>query len=283
MKYLRALTQFYLYSHLHIAICALCLTVFSQLAIIHTIEPVFTSFVFAGTLCQYAIHRLIGMYKLENDAIQGRYAVIHKFKSHISFYALLAGLASVYYFYHLDYQKQLWSIAPLILSAAYVLPILPKAQRLRDLPYLKIFLIAICWTFFTLIIPLQGLIEDSNLIGLGVERLIFIFAITIPFDIRDRQIDDNKGLSTIATTLGIKHAQTLSYILLTLAGGILLYFKYVGIIGPYYFFPLGISYTIALLLISFADKQRTDSYFTGWIDGVMILPLVLCLLANYFL
>lgn len=282
MNYLQAIIQFYLYSHLHIAICALALTIFSQLAVIHTIDPVFTSFIFAGTLCQYAIHRLIGILKLEENELDGRFAIIHKFKSHISFYAVLAAAAAAYYFYHISLSQKTLSIIPIILSAAYVLPLLPGSKRLRDLPLVKIFLIATCWSFFTLIIPFYGFVDINLLLWLSFERFIFILAISIPFDLRDEQIDRKKKLVTIVTLLGRNKAILLSYILFSISAFVLLYSKVTSLITPYYFFPLVISYIVAILLVANITRDKDDSYYTGWIDGVMTLPLILCLLGNQY-
>ena len=48
--------------------------------------------VFFATLFVYALHRIIGISKVNEFLELERYAVIEKFKHHISFYALIAGL-----------------------------------------------------------------------------------------------------------------------------------------------------------------------------------------------
>ena len=48
------------------------------------------------------------------------------------------------------------------------------------------------------------------------ERFLFIMAITIPFDIRDLKIDNQVGLKTIPSILGIKKSKMIAYFLLIL-------------------------------------------------------------------
>ena len=49
-----------------------------------------------------------------------------------------------------------------------------------------------------------------------LERFLFVFAITIPFDIRDMEIDIKEGLKTIPVIMGKKKAMMIANILLVL-------------------------------------------------------------------
>ena len=98
---------------------------------------------FFSTLFLYAIHRIVGLFKVQEFTDKGRYKVIAKFKSHIIIYAILAGMGSAYYFFKADLNVQMALIIPGLISLAYVLPFLNGKKRLRDLGTIKIFLIAI--------------------------------------------------------------------------------------------------------------------------------------------
>ena len=80
-----------------------------------------------------------------------------------------------------------------ILSLIYNVPLVHRAEnviRLREMPYLKIFLISVIWAVVTVLIPAKDLEIDifSNEIGVVfLRRVLFIFALAIPFDIRDAQ------------------------------------------------------------------------------------------------
>ena len=113
----------------------------------------FSWFIFSSTLFLYAIHRIVGLKKVNDFIDHGRYLVIATFKSHIIVYAILAGLASIYLFFQLSFTIQLFLVIPALVSLAYVLPLLYQGKRLRDIGMLKIFLIAIVWAIVTVLLP----------------------------------------------------------------------------------------------------------------------------------
>lgn len=283
MSILRSILNFYLYSNLHIAICAVAILFFTEAVLTSDIDIVYGSFLLTGTLCLYAAHRLFGIKNIDERNITQRFSIIIKYNSHITTYAVLAAILTLIYFLKLELYQKYLSIIPIILSAAYILPILPNNKRLRDIPYIKIFLIAVCWSLFTCIIPLWTTIHSSVIAILAVERILFVVAITIPFDIRDQKIDNGQNVQTIATRLGTSNSQLLSITLLLISSFILLWCKYYSIISGFYFFPLIITYIISVLLITNADSEKEDTFFTGWIDGLLIIPLIIVMIMKYTL
>jgi hypothetical protein len=84
-----------------------------------------------------------------------------------------------------------------ILSVCYSVPLLGGKRSgrkpLRSLPGLKIFLIAYVWAVATVGLPLMA--SGLSLFGtrsllLMAERGLFIFALTLPFDVRDAEVRD---------------------------------------------------------------------------------------------
>ena len=84
---------------------------------------------------------------------------------------------------------------------------------------IKIYAISIVVTLTTSTIPLLLLHQFgiSDLILLGFQRLLFILAITIPFDVRDIRIDQKWSLKTIPILFGKERALKLSIALLVIA------------------------------------------------------------------
>ena len=77
---------------------------------------------------------------------------------------------------------------------------------------MKIFLIAIVWTFVTTILVAN---EDDKLlwhklIPIIIDRFCFVLAITIPFDIRDLKYDD-KRIKTIPILFGVAGSKLIAY------------------------------------------------------------------------
>jgi len=128
----------------------------------------------------------------------------------------LAGLAS---FISLGLRSiEAYTIAVILAGStiSYYLPLV-SYKSLRHVPFLKIFLIAFCWTLATVTLPAiaQGhtLLVPSTW-WLTIERFIFIFAITLPFDVRDIQEDEGSKLQTLPMLVGVRNALILSGILL---------------------------------------------------------------------
>lgn len=168
-------------------------------------------------------------------------------------------------------------IIPLALVAiAYTSPILrlnASAIRIREIGLWKIFLIAAVWTGMTVILPAveyYGFNQITDLLSwrLSLGRTLFIFAITIPFDVRDLVNDAKKGVRTIPSTLGWKRSVLLAELVL------LVFFLHVcmriGIHHPY-FLGYVISAAITMIVVAFANPDRSDMYCSFWVEGTMIL------------
>jgi len=244
-----------------------------------------TTFTFAATLCLYALHRIVGINKVKAFHEKYRYLIIERYKNHILLYALLGGLSSAYLFFSLTFLNQLLIIVPSLLAIGYVLPFFGNQKRLRDFNYIKIFLVAIVWAFMTVILPIvertQTLAPTDALVFL--ERMIFIFCITIPFDIRDLKVDHHIQVKTIPALLGAERSKFLA-IRLLMANCVL-----TTVLWKLKVYPLDamvgiiVAYLLTCILIGFSDKQRHDYFFTGIMDGTMILQFLLVLLFSFYL
>ena len=83
-----AILHFYLYSSLHIAVCAVAITLFTYLNQLSTTDTSYVYFVGASTLLLYSVHRIIGIRKSESYVNQGRFAIIAKYNSHLIIYSI---------------------------------------------------------------------------------------------------------------------------------------------------------------------------------------------------
>ncbi|MEO1714584.1 MAG: hypothetical protein AAFU60_14730, partial [Bacteroidota bacterium] len=195
------LVNLVLYGNFWIALAALCLTWQTEFLLLGAFNPYSEAawLNFGGTLFLYALHRLVGMEKVKAFADQGRYYIIARYASHIKVYSVLGALLAAWFFWQLSWSTRWIMILPGILSLGYVLPILAGGKRLRDLHYLKIFLVAGVWSWLTVIVPAWELGLGANIPAwvLFFERSLFVFSITIPFDIRDLQVDQHTQVQTI--------------------------------------------------------------------------------------
>ncbi len=275
-----------LYSNLWIALAAGAMIWQTELLLRHSISPnpYFFLIVFS-TLFLYALHRLVGIQKVSAFRDKGRYQVIWAYRKHIGLYAILSGLMAAYFFWQIPTRMWLSMVMPGVLALAYVLPFLGKGRRLRDLHYIKIFLIAITWAWLTVILPAiyWGHWPAIPVVLMSLERACFIFAITIPFDIRDLKVDAHTKVRTIPGRLGIKTAKYLAYLALVL----MLLFAFFNYALLAYnrtnLTLLSLSALISALCVHFSDKTENDYFFTGLVDGLMTLQFGLIYLGYFFL
>ncbi len=156
-------------------------------------------------------------------------------------------------------------------------------MRLREIPFLKIFLISFVWSTATTIIPVIH--NESSLFNLSViatltERFFFIFAITIPFDIRDMESDLQAGLKTIPLKLDKNKSILISYIAL-LMFFLISFFHYQSEQQWEILLAITISFIVTFFIL-YSKKLRTVQYYhTGILDGTIILQGFLVIVIFY--
>ena len=270
-----------LFGNFWIAACAVAMTWQTELVLFGQIEWTnLTSFVFFATLFLYAIHRIVGLVKVKPFLENYRYAVIYHFRNHIKFYAFVGGVGALYCFFYLSLANQLLLVIPSILSLGYVLPFVKGQKRLRDFDYIKIFLVAIVWGVITVLMPILERTTSFTLAHFLIllERMFFVFAITIPFDIRDLKIDAHIDVKTIPAILGISKSKRLADACLFLTFLLTVFNFYLGTYNATTFGAITLSCASTSVLVNYSDRTDEDYFFTGLMDGTMILQFLLVLL-----
>ena len=275
---MRSLINLLFYSNFWIAACATAMVLQTQYLLTRSIYfSSLVGLVFCATLFLYAVHRIVGLIKVEPFTDKGRYQVISKFKNHIIIYAILAGIGGLYFFWQVSFAVQMALIIPGILSLAYVLPFLNGKKRLRDFDFIKIFLVAIVWSWVSVLLPYleMGKPLDKSFLFMALERAFFIFAITIPFDIRDLQVDAFNEVKTIPARIGARQSKYLAAAIL----GISLFFAFCNMYHHFYSlgttFGLLVSSFFTVFVINYSDRTDEDYYFTGLVDGTMLVQFAL--------
>ncbi len=170
-----------------------------------------------------------------------------------------------------------------ILSIGYSIPIISIGQNkisLRNVPGLKLFLIALVWSLSSVALPILELQESHqivfappDLIILTVKRFLFIVALTIPFDIRDMFQDITFQLKTIPTVFGEKKANLLCQTMLFSYLILLFIFHENGFTTD--FFALTFTIILASWLIFKSKWEKNEYYYFLYLDGVLILQFIM--------
>ena len=206
------------------------------------------------------------------------------FSSSLSVLTILAGLLCIYSFFNIKTATQWSLIIAAFFSLAYVLPVF-GGKRLRDLPYIKIFTIAFIWAFVTVILPTQEYnnILDNHLRWMFLERTLFIFALTIPFDIRDIDVDTKTNVKTIPLSIGVQKAKYLGILALIVCIFIVFILKEQTIYSFKNTIALLFTYIITAVVVGFSQKERSDYYFYGLTDGMMLLQSLFFYVLSLFM
>lgn len=244
--------------------------------------------VFFSTLFTYSLHRLYpvlmgGRNPQDNQHLKWIWA--HRIEGIAVL--MLSAYASVYIFlYFLSFHSQLLLFLTGMITVLYSIPIFPQKEgpkmRLRDFPYIKIFLIGLIFSLSCVALPW---LESERLIPLGslilsmLEKFLFLIAITIPFDIRDYAYDKAVDVDTIPQKFGFSRSIDISLFLCLLC--ILLVWLNHLLLSSYSHSGIPIGLSLSYIVTAYAIKQTTpyrgDWFYLGVLDGMLILPL-LCLL-----
>ena len=262
-------------SNIFIALCALALSV--QTLILSGIQISFHPYwitLFCATLLVYNYN---GAYLFKENIpskIRGKFGRV--LLGVLLVGCIVGGVISAFYLS----LKTLLLMVPLgILSLAYYVPLLKKEnikKSLKQLVGLKVFLIAFVWAVATVIIPHIELSTEPLNAQVGwlfMERLLFIFALAMPFDIRDMQSDSTWDVRTYPVVFGVEKTKRIAVIIMSLH-------LLTVMISPFAYSPqLIFGYIIiglaSITVIEQASPQRSLFFFTYANDGMMFWQSVL--------
>jgi len=275
-------------SNIYISLGAVALTVAAQIQL--GMRPQWHPYlfiIFFATLFEYNLHRLITVLTNKEALKSEKHRWVNENLK--AFYLLVfisvAGFGAVTF---LASKAVLITFAPIALvTLFYSVPVSRNKRhlfRLREIPYLKIIVIAAVWAASTILLPVVQSAEifDKTHVSLMLtERFFFILAITIPFDIRDMEADQQQELKTIPMLLGVKNSMRLSYLLLLIFLSISV-FHYAPEKEWTILTALSLSGITSCFFLSMNYFRNLNFYHYGILDGTMLLQGLLVLLF-YFL
>jgi len=262
----KSFIRFLVFSNIWVTFCVLALALSSEL-LLGTDNYQISKFVFFATLFTYNFQRVV---RVKRGANHMRKEWLLKHRAAIYFFILVGGIMSGYYFSKFQIITQIAIVFSGVLSVLYPF-------GLRKLAFSKIFIISLVWTISTmLLLVLENNIPISESIVFHLmARFLFVFAITIPFDIRDLKYDF-QNVQTIPLFFGTSIARFIAIMAVFIC----------GIVAVFQYFenPLILSNLLALILLYFvssiyiakSDESKEEMYFSFWIES-------LCILAYFFL
>ncbi|MAP02005.1 MAG: hypothetical protein CMD01_04220 [Flavobacteriales bacterium] len=247
------------YGNFWIAFGAAGLTFSNLLLIYNQVDYSAILLSFLVTLGGYNFQRIRRAKELSSSSNKDNWLFENRKK--LSYLLICSLVLSFLLLLSIDFQKLMCFIPLLAIVLLYRWPVL--GISLRDVPGIKIFLIAISWGLVTVLIPdlFCGNIFTPSWKYVFTSTL-YVLAITIPFDIRDYSVDDSSK-KTIPQLIGLQKATILAVlILLALTATFCFYFHYT---------MMGLYCLLTSFVVSFSFKIRPDWYYSFILDGLLVL------------
>jgi 4-hydroxybenzoate polyprenyltransferase len=282
------LINFILNSNIFLAVAAVMLTLSAQVQL--GLKPEFHNYlllIFFATLFVYNHHRINNLISGKQTKNPDKYRWYFENKRTIIFLFVfsITGLIVVAITTDIKLLIALFSFG--VFTFFYSMPVSGKKNSLfalREIPFLKIFIISFVWSGATIVLP----VVDKNLgifskevILLFTERFFFVFAIAIPFDIRDIKEDFDFGLKTFPILFDSQKALKLSFVALVL-GFLISGFHYLLQNNGFIVLALLVSTIVTLVFLSPKSFKKTGDYYYHFLDGTLVLQGIL-VLVFYFL
>ena len=231
--------------------------------------------VFAATLLVYNLDAVLPFKHRQPAGGSGRKAWQQRHRRGLALLAVGAALAAGYLFLADGWGRYLPALLPLAaLALLYSWPLgrwRGQRRALREVPLLKVFLIAGVWSAITVGLPTlarhRPLAEAG---GLLAQRFCLVLALAIVFDIRDLSRDRAAGTRTFPVVLGLGGAKAVALAFLAGAVGL-------GLARGVPPLGLGLTAASAATVIGLAEERRSDYFFALLADGVLLVPALLYL------
>lgn len=234
----------------------------------------------AATMFVYLLIRVAAVGRIKTYAPEERWDFFTRNFIFMQVLTVITFLITVVAYVMMPRPIQLLLIFPGVISLLYGLPIrLGKTQfRLRDIGVSKIFMIAFVWAFIGSFLPASNSelpLLSGEVILLFFAHYLFIFGITLPFDIKDLTIDAQHQVKTIPAIIGIKRSYNLSFLSLLFCSVLYIVMQQLNTIGQDFSLPLCIAMLLSSWSIYLSSKKADNFLYFGLIDGMLIIQAIL--------
>lgn len=264
MSLIKKCFSFYVFANIHVGLAAFCLTKITMT--VYKIEnDSLAYFVFFSTILSYNYIRVVRLDRI--NSMIGNW--IRSNKLSLIILNSLCLIAIIYLSLFFNFSDLLVLLPFFVLSVFYVMPLSSKIKGFRQIPGLKLLIISFAWAGVTVYFPLfvAQLLESEGVWIMFFQRLVFIMAITIPFDIRDTRLD-LPDLKTLPQLIGVGNSKALAILLIFV-------FEFLEF---YRITDLGVSFIVtsivsifSISLILGAGERQNRFYSSFWVESIPIL------------
>lgn len=284
-KYLRQGIDLLLFSNVFIALCAVAQAMVTYQLLKVNPDIYVLALLFSSTIALYNFSIFLSKPKNPERSTSLRVRWIFSHYRLMITISMIAILSIIPLSLFLGTSSKILLLILAFISIAYNLPLFSiqdKKFGIRNIPGIKLFLIASVWALSCVLLPILELeshkvtiVTLNDTIILIVNRFLFFAAIAVPFDVRDIYQDKFYELKTIPVLFGEKWSLLICQ----------------GFLGAYLILLLvfndqfdtdfiGLSLTIILCgwLIFKSKWKKNEYYYFLFLDGILILQYLMLIL-----
>jgi len=268
-------------SNIFIALAAVFLTGETQLQL--GLKPhwnTYLFFIFFAVLFEYRFHQLLSVLtnqlipKMDDDR------QLPEIRKKIYFMVFFSGAGFFCSAFFINIEALFIFIPIALFTLLYSILIFGNEKHvfgLRKIPFLKNLLIALVWSAATVFLPVFQSAQKFSFLdvfAIFLERFFFIFALSIPFDIRDMAADKQSGLKTVPILLNTQKALIITY--LSLGTSLIISVYHYSIRQEWFMITaFSISALSTSLFIGIKYFRNLTWYYEGILDGTIIFQAIL--------
>lgn len=266
MKVVKKLVNFYINASIHVAFAVFAFLKITEIYFDLSYDKNIDYFVFFGTITGYNFVKYAGVAKLHHKSLTDDLKIIQIF-------SLLCFVVLCYFAYVISLKTLLFSIPFCLLTILYAVPFLSGfGKNLRQISYLKIIVVALVWSGFTVLLPFVDSMQEItlNTVFFMLQRFLIVIVLILPFDIRDVKYDAI-SLQTIPKKIGIAKTKRLGLLLMIFS----LILEYLFATEAFVKTPFMIFFFLLILFLMRAKITQSKYYSSFWVES---LPIVWWLL-----
>lgn len=270
MKTLSFLFNIYINSSIHVAFAVCSLVGITCLEYDINIAINLLGFVFFGTVTGYNFVKYATVI-VKRD---------HEFYFSLKIIQLVSVIALFYFAFQLSWIILMIFGSFAMLTFLYAIPLL-KNKNLRNFTGIKITIVAFVWAGVTVLIPIinEGVLFDAAICLTFLQRFLFVFVLTLPFEIRDLQYDEST-LETLPQIVGVKKTKIIGVVLLIL---VVLMELFEDSTKLNYLVSLWIIMIVILIFLLNSKKKQSKYFSSFWVESIPMLWFVIFLLLKTYL
>ena len=258
---MKKIFDFYINSSIHVALAVVSLSLISALHFEVPVNIFQLVFIFFGAVTSYNFVKYAEVAGLHHRSLA-------RGLRNIQIFSLFCFVGLLITTFLVSLEILLYSALFGALTLLYALPVFSRRRNLRNIPGIKIFIIALVWAGVTVVLPLTGaknVIFRDLLVEL-IQRFLLVLVWILPFEIRDLKYDLEE-LGTIPQRIGVTPTKIFGLILLSIVVLLeLLKSSFFSAAGA----ALAVVCVISGILVLISRENRSRYFAAFWVESIPI-------------